>query len=103
MKTAVQHLEELSKDDKLRMIAEARQKEIMDRHSFLQDSYDEGWEKGHQKGQKEGHQKGLQKGRQERDREVVLNMLQNNLSVSLISKATGLSKEEIKKMKNNSS
>ena len=87
MKTAVQHLEELSKDDKLRMIAEARQKEIMDRHSFQQDGYDEGWEKGHQKGRRKGRQ------------EVVLNMLKKKMDIAFISEVTGLSKEEIKKLK----
>ena len=93
MKTAVQHLVKLSKDDKLRMIAEAREKENMDRYSSLKNSYDEGWEKGMQKGRQEG--------RQERNR-VILNMLKKEMDISFIAEVTGLSKEEIKKLKNGS-
>ena len=44
----------------------------------------------------EGRQEGIQK----RDREVVLNMLKNNLDMPLICKVTGLSEEEIKKFQN---
>ena len=49
---------------------------------------------------KEGRQEGMQQGRQDRDREVVLNMLQKGLDISLISEVTGLSPEEIKKLRN---
>ena len=53
-------------------------------------------EKGRLKGQKEGRQQGRQQGRQE----VVLNMLKEKMKLSLISKVTGLSEAEIKKLKN---
>ena len=55
-------------------------------------------------GIKEGIERGIKKGRQEgrrnRETEVVLNMLKNKIDVSIISKATGLSREEIDKIKN---
>ncbi len=41
-----------------------------------------------------------QKGRQARDREVILNMLQKNLDISLISEVTGQPKAKILKLKN---
>ena len=41
-------------------------------------------------------------GRQEKERELVLNMLKEKLDFSVISKATGLSEEEIKNLKNGS-
>ena len=47
-------------------------------------------------GIKEGIKRGIKKGRQE----VVLNMLKNKIDISIISKATGLSREEIDKIKN---
>ena len=47
-------------------------------------------------GKLEGIQKGIQQGRQE----VILNMLQNNVDMSLICKLTGLTPEEIKKLQN---
>ena len=43
-------------------------------------------------------ERGWQAGRQEGIEQVILNMLQNNLDMSLICKVTGLSPEEIKKL-----
>ena len=57
---------------------------------------------GRIEGRQEGLQKGLQEGRQEGLQKVVLNMLQKSADISFISEMTGLSKEEIKKLKNGS-
>ena len=46
----------------------------------------------------EGMQKGIQKGR----REIILNMLKEKIDIALVSKVTGLSAKEIKKLKNGS-
>ena len=51
-------------------------------------------EKGRWEGFKKGHKEGQQ--------EVVLNMLKEKTNISFISKVTGFSKEEIKKLKNQS-
>ena len=64
------------------------------RDYFREEGRQEGW----QKGQKEG----WQEGRQEERQQVVLNMLKNKIDNKLISKVTGLSEEEIKKLKNGS-
>ena len=50
---------------------------------------------GIQKGRREGMQKGEEKGK----REVALNLLKQNLPMELIAGATGLSVEELKKLK----
>ena len=56
--------------------------------------------KGIHKGRQEGRQEGLQEGRQTERQAVILNMLKEKLDFSVISKVTGLSEEEIKKLKN---
>ncbi len=53
---------------------------------------------GLQKGRQEGLQKGLQKGQQE----LILKMLKAKADLSFISKVTGLSEQELKKLKNSS-
>ncbi|MBC6415066.1 MAG: hypothetical protein GDA46_01555 [Bdellovibrionales bacterium] len=58
----------------------------------------EGIQEGMQKGRQEGLQKGIQKGRQE----TALNLLKEKVDIAFISKITGFSKEEIKKLKKNS-
>ena len=44
----------------------------------------------------EGRQEGIRQNQQQ----IVLNMLENNLDMPLICKVTGLSEEEVKKLKN---
>ncbi|MCZ0932916.1 MAG: hypothetical protein OXJ52_07180 [Oligoflexia bacterium] len=53
-----------------------------------------------EKGRWEGQREGIRKGRQEGRQEVVLNMLKEKMNISVISKVTGFSTEEIKKLKN---
>ena len=50
-----------------------------------------------EKGRWEGMQEGMQQGMQQ----VALNMLKSDFKTSVISKITGLSEEEIQKLKNN--
>ena len=64
--------------------------------SPLQETLDEEREKGLQKGLLQG----MQKGRMERDKEVIVRMLQEKAEISFISKVTGLSKAQIKKLQN---
>ena len=76
------------------------------REAILQRGKQEGHQKGRQEGIHEGIQKGrvegLQEGRQEERLEMVLNMLKKNAEISFISDVTGLSQDEIKKLKNGS-
>ena len=55
-----------------------------------------------ERGIQKGMQKGIQKGRQEERLEMVLNMLKKDAEISFISDVTGLSQDEIKKLKNGS-
>ena len=120
MKQAVDQLEEVSRDEALQILADAREKARMDKIAELDYSREEGLAKGMEKGRLEGRQEGLaqgmekglaegmekgmekgrQEGRTERDKEVILNMLKEKTDINFISKVTGLSIEEIKKLKN---
>ncbi len=53
-----------------------------------------------ERGRVEGRVEGRQEGRQTREREVIFNMLQKNLEISLISEVTGLPEAEVIKFKN---
>ena len=104
MKQAVDQLEEVSRDEALQILADAREKARMDKIAELDYSREEGLAKGMEKGRLEGRQEGLAKGRQEGmekgRQEVVLNMLKKKTNIIFISEVTGLSVEEIKKLKN---
>lgn len=57
-----------------------------------------GREEGLKEGIKEGKEEGLKKGISESKKEIAKNLLEDNIDMSLISKYTGLSVEEIKKL-----
>jgi predicted transposase YdaD len=90
----------------------SREKFILDRQSDLirakregrQEGIKEGEQKGRQEGIKEGEQKGKQEGikegRQETMKEIAKNLLKLELNSYKISHVTGLSIEEINKLKN---
>ena len=86
MKRAKEKLDTISKDDKLRRIAELREKAILDE----------------KEAEYTGFSKGLEQGRKEglalRNREIAKNMKSENIDIELIIKLTGLTKKEIEEL-----
>ena len=68
----------------------------------LDEAQEKGWKLGQVDGRKKGRQEGLQEGMQQGRQQVVLNMLKKQAEMAFISEVTGLSEEEIKKLKNDS-
>ena len=62
-------------------------------------SLEEGLAKGRIIGRAEGLEEGLSKGREERNLEVAINFLQLGTPCEIVAKATGLSLEEVTKLK----
>lgn len=91
MEEAMFHLKELSRDEGLRLVEEAREKAWKDQAAREDESFDRGIKRGIEK----GIEKGIKQGKQE----LVVSMLKNGMEVSLISKITGFSKEEIVELK----
>ena len=58
-----------------------------------------GEEKGREEGRNEGRAEGREEGREEGQKLTAINLLNMNMDISFIEKATGLSKEEILKLK----
>ena len=55
---------------------------------------------GHRDGRREGLREGRKEGRQEGRQDIAFNMLEKKLDIPLISEVTGVSKKEIKKLRN---
>ncbi|WP_211211499.1 transposase [Heyndrickxia acidiproducens] len=68
-------------------------------NSYFDRGYQKGREEGREEGIKEGIKKGVKKGRLEAVEKVAVKMLQNRMDVSLIAKLTGLSSDEVLKLK----
>ena len=65
----------------------------------LEEGLAKGLAKGRVIGRAEGLEEGLAKGREERNLEVAINLLQLGTSCEIVAKATGLSVEEVTKLK----
>ena len=92
---AKQVLEEISKDKRERYLAELREKYILDQKAIE----DAGYDKGLRDGISQGINQGLDQGRTEQKKKIAKNLLKLNMSIEQIKEVTGLTEEEIKKLK----
>jgi predicted transposase/invertase (TIGR01784 family) len=82
VKKAKKVLEDISKDEQERYIAELREKYILDQNSLLSS----------------GYRKGLKEGIEQQNKEIAKKMKDKGMDFKTISELTGLSEEEIKKI-----
>ena len=60
---------------------------------------EEGLKEGHKEGHKEGKEEGLKEGRGEERLKIAMNLIRVGASCEVISQATGLSAEEVSRLK----
>ena len=70
-----------------------------DTHNQIEYAKETGLEEGLAKGLAKGLVKGREEGREERNMEVAINLLQLGTPCEIVAKATGLSVEEVTKLK----
>ena len=87
MKEAKEKLDTMSEDDRIRKLAELREKAILDKKEIEYTGYCKGKEDGKKEGIKEGKNKTL--------KTIIENMKKEGIEIENIIKLTGLSKEEI--------
>ena len=103
---AQKELEKISNDERERYLAELREKYIMDQKATEDAGYDkgkkvglaEGIRAGLAEGKKVGIAEGKTAGRKEEKIEIAKKLLEEGINIEIISNATGLTKEEIKKL-----
>ena len=96
---ALQEMVRASNDETVRQILEMRAKARHEEASRLYQAEKRGEERGIIEGEKRGIEKGKEEGRKERDIEVAKNLLKINIPVEAIAQSTGLSIEEIEKLR----
>ena len=90
IKKAKEVLEEISQDERERYLAELREKYILDQKAIEDAGYDKGLNHGLELGRLEEKKKILK---------IAQNLLKQNMSIEQIKEITGLTKEEIEKLK----
>ena len=111
IKEAVERLEYVSDDEELRRLAELREMSRREENAVKafvrRKGYEEGYEMGIKNGRKdgikqgikEGIEQGIQQGVEQNNKRTVKKMLDENIDVDVIQRITGLSKEQIFKLK----
>ncbi|OPH54933.1 hypothetical protein BC351_29860 [Paenibacillus ferrarius] len=99
LQKAMDTLEFLSQNEEARRLYEMRQKALHDEASMIDGAREEGMQKGMQIGMEEGMQKGMQVGMHKSKIEIAKNLLGVSMDVAKVIEATGLSKDEIQKLK----
>ena len=92
---AIDELEQVSGNEKLRRIAELKEKYIRDEQASIAYAQNEGYKQGEEKGKVEGKVEG----KNERNMEIAKKMLKKCMKIEDIIELTGLSQEEIEKLK----
>ena len=90
LKEAVEKLDTLSADERMRRIAELREKAILDEKAI----YARGIEVGEEQGRKQGEEQG----ELNKSKEIAKNMLKKKMKIEDIIEITGLTKEQIEEL-----
>jgi len=103
LKNAYTKLKEMSEDEKMQRIAEWRQDAIYTENTLYSSGLKEGEKRGkaigEEIGEKRGKEIGKAIGEKSKQIEIARNMIKEKIDIELISKTTGLTKEEIEKLK----
>ena len=94
MKSAKNKLDKMSKDEKVRRLAELRQKALMDEREAEYTGYCKGVEQGIEQGIKQG----IKQGTMQQNKEIAKKMREKGADISFIVEITGLSEQEILKL-----
>ena len=103
LKEAKAKLDKISQNERMQKIAEWREKAILEEKAMYRYAMTQGRSEGIKQGIKEGIEQGIKEGIEqgiEKTKiEIAKNLLLQNVKLEVIEKSTGLSKEEIKKLK----
>lgn len=110
MKNAKEKLNVMSEDDRIKRLAELREKAILDEkeaaytgyceglNKGLEDGRKKGLQEGKSEGRKEGRKEGIKEGIKEGVRTTARNMKKEGIDIETIMNVTSLSKEEIEEL-----
>ena len=99
IKKAQKILEDISADEHEKWLAEMRLKYIRDKHAIEDFGYDKGYKSGQSKGIEIGKEQGIEIGSTKKQEEIVRNLKKKNMDAKFIAEVTGLTEEEIEKIK----
>ena len=91
----VNNMSALSEEDEMVKLYTKLSRREMEYNTHIAEATEEGYNKGHEKGYNEGHEQGIE----QKNNEIAKKMLDKSLDITTIEEITGLTKEEIMKLK----
>ena len=95
---AVVTVHKMTEDEKMRRIADLREKAILDEKAIRRKGYQDGHDKGYEDGRSDGYQDGISKGQNETKEQIAKRMKLLNMSDEDICKILDITKEELAKL-----
>ena len=101
LKQAEEELAYLSGDEDFKRLVKAREGFLRDQYEFELAGIKKGQTVGRAQGIKEGRKEGIKEGKRAEKEDTARKMISKNMKIEDIIEITGLTKEEIEKLKNN--
>ncbi len=98
---AIDIINQMSMDEKEWNLYISRQRAIWDYNTGMRTAREKGLEEGIKEGREEGVKEGIKEGAKQERLEIAKNMLKEKVNIEVIERVTGLTKEEIEKLKEN--
>ena len=95
----VNNMSALSEEDEMVKLYTKLSRREMEYNTYIAEATEEGYNNGHEKGYNEGHEQGIEQGIEQKNNEIAKKMLDKSLDITTIEEITGLTKEEIMKLK----
>ena len=95
----INNMSALSEEDEMVKLYTKLSRREMEYNTYIAEATEEGYNKGHEKGYSKGHEKGYNEGLDQKTNEIAKKMLDKKLDITTIEEITGLTKEEIMKLK----
>lgn len=95
----INNMNALSEEDEMVKLYTKLSRREMEYNTYIAEATEEGYNNGHEKGYNEGIKKGIEQGIEQKNNEIAKKMLDKSLDITTIEEITGLTKEEIMKLK----
>ena len=99
MESVAKKISKLSKEEEMQGIYLKEEQEAFIRDQIKAYAMKDGYNEGMEKGMEKGHAEGLEEGALNKQKEIVINMLNKKMDIKTISDITGLSTDEIERLK----
>ncbi len=99
MEYVAKKISKVSKEEEMQGIYDIEERQEFIQNRIREYAMIDGYKEGYDEGTKKGIEEGIKKGSLNKQKQIAKNLLEKGIDINIISSSTGLSKEEIEKLK----